>query len=339
MLKMFLSLFLISCIQEPSIYDPRDPINNSVPPDLETPVVTDVIVQTVEPQVDILWIIDNSCSMAEEQAKLVQNFPVFMQFFIDSGLDWHVGVVSTDTYSDDHRGKLQGSAEYRFLTPASPDPVALFSDMATLGTMGSGIERGRRAAYHALIDPLKSGYNRGFYRDEASLNLIVISDEDDYSESNPSREEFISFLTALKEDPELVTFSSIVGPIEGCPAAYPGPEYISVSEAVGGIVRSICYSDWAPALEELGLQAAGLRREYFLSQAPVVSSLDVQVQDGDYHWVGINAAQPTSCPSNCFSYQYDIVRNSITMLDYVPSQMAKIVIEYKLLSAATDSGF
>lgn len=333
-------LMISACDVEISIRKPDEALGPGNPPDLETPTKSENIVQTTNPQVDILWVVDNSCSMAEEQEKLADNFPAFMQFFIDSGLDWHVGVVSTDTYADDERGKLQGAAGYRYLTPASPDPIALFPEMSILGTRGSGDEKGRRAVHLALTDPLKSGFNRGFYRDDASLNVIVISDEDDYSGSDPTRNEFINFLTTLKEDPELVTFSSIVGPVGGCPTAFPGPEYISVSEAVGGIVESICSSDWAPVLEELGLRAAGLRREYFLSEIPVPGTIRVRVNDGDYFYQGIDSSlivvpedRSMLCEAAfCFTFSYSEVRNSILMEDYVPSPLAKINIEYQLLS-------
>jgi hypothetical protein len=279
--------------------------------------------------------------MAEEQAKLVQNFPVFMQFFIDSGLDWHVGVVSTDTGASDERGKLQGAGGYRYLTAAAPDPIALFTDMAVMGTGGSGDERGRRAAWLALTDPLKSSFNNGFYREDASLNVIVISDENDSSGAEPTRNEFINFMTTLKEDPELVTFSAIVGPVGGCPTADSGTEYLSVSEAVGGITESICASDWEPVLEELGLQAAGLRREYFLSELPVPGTIKVVVKDGGYVYEGVDAALITGpgdmdrlCEaSSCFTFTYSPARNSILMDDYVPSPLAQINIEYQLLSA------
>lgn len=328
------------CESEISIFDPGEGFGPGNPPTLETPTKVDQIVQVTTPQVDILWVIDNSCSMAEEQAKLVQNFPVFMQFFIDSGLDWHVGVVSTDTGASDEKGKLQGAGGYRFLTAASPDPVALFTDMAVMGTSGSGDERGRRAAHLALTDPLKSGFNNGFYRDEASLNVIVISDENDSSGSEPTRNEFINFMTTLKEDPELVTFSAIVGPVGGCPTADSGTEYLSVSEAVGGITESICASDWEPVLEELGLQAAGLRREYFLSELPVPGTIRVVVKDGGYVYEGVDAAliqapgdMDRLCEAaTCFTFSYSPARNSILMDDYVPSPLAQINITYELLS-------
>lgn len=335
-----LALLAGACENDFSIYDPGLATGVSNPPQLETPVRHDKIVQVTTPKVDIMWIIDDSCSMAEEQAKLTRNFPVFIQFFLDSGLDWHIGVVSTDTSASNKNGKLQGAAGYRYLTPDTPDPVALFSSMATLGTGGYWEEMGRRAAYRALTDPLKSGYNAGFYRDEASLHLVIISDEEDASASTPTRNEFINFLNTIKEDPELVTFSSIVGPVGGCPTAVAGAEYLAVTAAVGGVTESICANDWAPVLEELGLQAAGLRREYFLSELPVPGTIELWVKDKSYVYSGVDLGlveQPGDfeelCPTTtCFGFTYDSTRNSITMQDYVPSPLAEINIRYELLS-------
>jgi len=326
---------LSGCKRTYDFVEPVEVPTAGEPPSLETPVKTDVITQVTTPEVDILWVIDNSGSMAEEQAKLASNFSAFMEFFLDSGLDWHIGVVSTDCDGAE-KGKLQGAGGYRYLDVDSPNPVALFQQMATLGTNGSFDERGRRAAYSALTDPLLSGYNAGFYRENASLHVIVISDENDYSAQNPSRNEFINFMNSIKPDPETVTFSSIVGPQNGCATAEAGTDYLAVTAAVGGITESICLDDWAPVHEQLGLQAAGLKREYFLSDVPVAGTIEVVVEDGDYVYEGINLTEgedpETDCESlACFQYEYDERRNSIVMLDYVPSPLAKIIVSYELL--------
>lgn len=330
---------LVGCYQDILLNDKDKGQVVPNPPDLQTPSKTDKIVQVTTPKVDVLWVIDNSCSMSEEQAKLTRNFPKFIAFFLDSGLDWHIGVVTTDTVSRSESGKLQGASGYRYLDADSPNPEGLFSQMATLGTSGSYDEMGRRATYQALTDPNLSGYNSGFYRDEASLNVIIISDEEDSSGSNPSRNEFITFMRGLKADPTLVTFSSIVGPQGGCATAVAGTEYLAVTNAIGGVTESICKEDWEPVLTELGLQAAGLKREYFLSELPVEGTIEVEVIDGEYAYLGFDVAllgegetRTDVCPDCGFSYEYNPIRNSIVMLDYVPSPLASINITYELLS-------
>jgi hypothetical protein len=58
--------------------------------------------------VDVLIVVDNSCSMAEEQNKLAVNFDGFIQFFEEAEVDWQIGVVTTDTVSEGFQGRLIG---------------------------------------------------------------------------------------------------------------------------------------------------------------------------------------------------------------------------------------
>ncbi len=47
-------------------------------------------------QVDILWVIDNSGSMCQEQEILAQNFDLFIDEIDKGNLDFHIGVTTTD---------------------------------------------------------------------------------------------------------------------------------------------------------------------------------------------------------------------------------------------------
>ena len=99
---------------------PRYP--TSEPLAVEAPFQTDVIVQVSIPVVDVLFVIDDSCSMEDEQGALTANFPRFMDYFVGSGLDYHVGVVSTDLDSA-LGGKLRiGSDGSSYIDTSSLDP-------------------------------------------------------------------------------------------------------------------------------------------------------------------------------------------------------------------------
>src|SRR5690606_37791089 len=60
---------------------------------------TDRLLQSNQPEVDVLWVVDSSCSMSDDQAALMTYFPVFFDFFEGSGIDYHLGVVSTDMWA------------------------------------------------------------------------------------------------------------------------------------------------------------------------------------------------------------------------------------------------
>lgn len=331
--------FVVSCM-EYTIDDNNEPIlGEPNPPQLVPEVKTDVITQVAKHKVDVLWVIDNSCSMREEQATLVNSFEYFINYFLNSQLDWHIGVTSTDMDSRDEPGSygtLNSIGNVKYIDSNTPNPIAVFQDMASLGISGSGIERGIEAAFTAIAvhGNNGSGHNENFYREDANLSIIAISDEEDFS-VEPALPEFIDWLTNLKKDVDMVNFSSIVclqpGSLNGIPcgqvpsAVSVGAKYMSVTQAVGGILWDIREDDWDPVLDQLGIQAAGLKTEFFLTDLPVVETLDVWVVveaedsgEGTYHY---NFDFGTD-------YTYSRIRNSITFTTFVPPEFSKVEIYY-----------
>lgn len=324
---LVLGIPLLAACQDYNLAGPEDQAGKYNPPDLVTPKQVDRVTQITIPSVDVLWVIDNSCSMQAEQASLRSNFGDFMQYFTDSGLDYHVGVVSTDMEDRDHRGKLQldNRARDRFIDDSysSSDALNSFRERANLGIEGSGTECGKDAAFTALTTELNAT-NAGFYREEAGLSIIVISDEFDYSQVTDN--EFIAWMQALKVDPETVTFSSIVGLSDhDCGSTQRGTGYLEVTEAVGGIEWSICTEDWAGLLTQLGLQAAGLKREFFLSLVPIEDTIAVTAEVGE--------------DDRAFGddeWTYSRTRNSITFTEYIPDPLTVVNIEYDVLATSHD---
>src|SRR6476661_1736301 len=49
-------------------------------------------------KIDVLWVVDNSGSMATSQQNLANNFPSFIQKFQEKAYDFQMGVVTTDAY-------------------------------------------------------------------------------------------------------------------------------------------------------------------------------------------------------------------------------------------------
>jgi len=69
---------------------------------------TDVFQQDRANEVDLLVVIDNSCSMVEEQDNLARNFDAMLERFVEAEVDWRIGVTTTDVEEDRFRGRLQG---------------------------------------------------------------------------------------------------------------------------------------------------------------------------------------------------------------------------------------
>lgn len=155
------------------------------------------------PNVDVLFVIDNSGSMADQQQSLIASFDGFvkgMQNSLSGATSYHVGVVSTDDYGGNNGCGLIGdlitqtsgpsssqsmcgpfAGGGRFLTDAEPNLSAKFSCVAQIGTGGNSDERPARALMNAL-DPARNApgaCNAGFSRKDSLLVLVVITDEDD----------------------------------------------------------------------------------------------------------------------------------------------------------------
>ena len=328
---------------QPPLANPEEP---------QSPRAEDRIVQVTTPEVDVLFVVDNSGSMRANQENLAANFPAFLSFFLGSGLDYHIAVTSTDAgISDDYcsgnnalKGALKEFNGYRWVDENTVDPEAVFNGMSSLGVTGSGCEQGLATSYLAL-ETLRDTTNAGFQRDTASVHTIVLSDEQDQSEDyqpvHITLDEYKPWYSGLKTLVEDRSFSAIVctertsGLFSACPIGSAGTRYAEVVGSVGGMVADITADDFAVVLEELGLRASGYRREYFLSQIPVVETLEVKIEQTN----GATAVMAMGPEAEGGEFEYDEVRNAIEFHSFIPEALDTVVISYVLLSASQDPQF
>lgn len=235
----------------------------------------DTFQQIAAARVDVLFVVDNSPSMIEEQENLGRNFRSFFEHLVRAGADYHIGVTTTDVYKDN--GRLQGSPE--IITRDTPDPLAAFASNVKVGTEGTAREKGLEAARRTMeLRP------EGFLRDDAWLFFIFVSDEDDNSEPGTPRF-FYRYFKGLKGkgNDGMVGAGAIVGDRPGgcigedgnADAAY---RYAETVQMMGGQVGSICDPQFDRALKEMGVDAVGLRRKFTLSRAPDLETLTVTVR-------------------------------------------------------------
>ena len=188
---------------------PLDDEGSTVPEtcEAESPVVP-------AQKTDILFVIDNSGSMREEQVGVATELPAFVSRLVQgSGVaqDFRVGVITTSVYEylsvngsavenrtfPEEAGRLRpvppaadggvapGAGE-RVLEGEDPQLVEKFRRLVQQGTGGSGQETPFEAVRLAVSEPLVSqpleqGGNGGFLRDGARLLVVVVTDEEDCS--------------------------------------------------------------------------------------------------------------------------------------------------------------
>ena len=218
---------------------------------------------------DVLFVIDNSASMAEEQAQLAANFAVFVEALQDSNADFKLGVTTMDP----NDGGVLTSAPLTRDTPALGEA---FSAAVQVGDDGDRDERGLEMALSAL-----SGANPGFVRDGANLNVVFFSDEDDHSPL--SLQDYLDALARLAPEKDF-SAHAIVGDLpDGCSsgtaAANAGARYIEATELSGGYLDSICAESYANILSRIGLELAGLIDTFMLERLPDPETLIVWVDE------------------------------------------------------------
>jgi hypothetical protein len=187
---------------------------------------------------DLIFIVDDSSSMDPNQDALIANFPRFIEVLsgIEGGLpNVHIAVISTDVGADPtplgepfvaqncdgvgHDGRFivgpqdvgcPGINDQWLIDVADEDGTRIrnydgeladrFTCMATLETGGCGFEMPLEALRRALEHP----DNQGFFRDDAHLGVVILSDEDDCS---------VHDLSMMGDDPRS-DLSSTYGPLD-----------------------------------------------------------------------------------------------------------------------------
>ena len=224
---------------------------------------------------DVLWVVDNSCSMDDEQGYLADDFGYFYTIVDNAGVDYRIATVTTD--DEDFVGATP------VIDPTTPNGAATFATNCTVGTNGSGTERGLQEGYEALVLAYNNTPpNTGFWRQDAGLRVVYVSDEEDQSGSWNT---YLSYYQGLKADPDQVVLSAIVG-TDGYNAvscsgpggnADPGNGYVDVAAATGGVLGSICDPDWSTVLTNLAWITVSLEDSFELSLEAIESTLIVYV--------------------------------------------------------------
>lgn len=208
---------------------------------------------------DILFVVDNSCSMEDEQDLLARNFDAFIQELTTAKADYRMGVVTTDL-SDTSQGRewvgvrvssfapqppkqltgvtatgcqlldIQHScfrgpeAAKRVVTSEMPaaEQVAAFGANVRVGSCGSGDEEGLSGLIRGLERMADGDCNAGFLRPGANLVVVILSDEDDQSKNRPGLSNDVgNLLNRLAELKPMsqIRFAGIIGASVGANGA------------------------------------------------------------------------------------------------------------------------
>lgn len=326
---MLFAVMALLCLVGCSEYELKSPAEEvwvgGNPPELGIPSHEDRFMQEPSHPADIIFAIDQSCSMSDNIAQLSASIPHFFDTLNFYNLDYRVGVISTDGFSD-YSGELTWFGGINYIIPETPNQQSVFSSMSYLAR-GSG-ENGLAAITHSLTTAFEE--NQEFYRVGAPLAYIVISDEPDQSQRNEHVDQpgvspfllaaFLDWLEPYKQNQ--ITVSAIAtDPARTCPSVYSaGTRYKRTTQYTNGRFHNICDGDWELVLEDLAQWAVPRRYEYFLSQNPIEETIEVFVERGEITFVYEAEVD----------WYYNNVRNSIVFYEYEHQAGDVVRITYDL---------
>ena len=187
---------------------------------------------------DVLVVVDDSCSMEDEQATLAGQADDLFETLAALATDYNIAVMdSTD-------GEIEA-----VIQPETRDPRGVFAEAVVQGSEGVGHERSLDNALAALVDPElvgEGGPNAGWRRRGAALMLLVLSDEDDQSDLLLNSELLPAFGEVV--DPRYLQINAIAGGAVGCfnesRQARPSPRLDLARRLTGGEFQEICEPPW-----------------------------------------------------------------------------------------------
>jgi hypothetical protein len=253
-------------------------------PDAQSPDpvwTTESLVQGAPPAVDVLFVVDGTGSMAEEQGALGAAASAFVTTLDEQGLDWQIGVASTDP---EDGGVLYGDPW--ILTPESEAPAPALA--LALGAVGTGHvppSAGLDAATLTLRDP--SGQNHGFRRASAGLHVVFVSDGEDQSGSVLGADPVAAFVAVLEgqaaRSGQPARASAVVGDApHGCDGATgnanAGLRYLEVAERTGGAQVSVCDVDFTSVAATLGELVVAWPTRFALQATPAEGTVTATIE-------------------------------------------------------------
>jgi hypothetical protein len=254
------------------------------PPDLpdvgwgsvDKPVILDLPPIQGCSQLDVLFVVDDSGSMANEQEKLAAAVPGFIEQLraFDLGFDMHIGVTTTNLEYPSNPEECRSLGALVSQTPMGAcldgdrsyltqddDIEAVFPCLFSVGVSGYGA--GEEYSAGAMVAALLPSYvdvdvdawpgsyrkdtcNVDFFRPDAGLVIVLLTDEDDRSSAGNAIE-WASQLWYLQEGPLVLV--AFIQQLECGPVA-DVQELERLTMFVPSHVSSICAEDFAAELDE-----------------------------------------------------------------------------------------
>lgn len=288
--------------------EPTEPTNPSVVLNDKVEKFTQNVAESHP--VDILWVIDDSGSMADEQNALAANFESFINQFLLKDIDFRMGITTTDGTSTKN-GKMVGDSSKLTSAAALANKsqfLSNFKSWVKVGTKGSGREQGLQTSENFI-----NRYEASFLRKDAVLAIVYLTDEEDSSPKTV--QSYLNTLQATKENKAHVKAYSIITMKEKATYAETwGSRYEEMSKLTAGVVSDI-KKDFSSTLLNIGEQIVTLLDSFALNESPYQDKIRVYVNGNEV----------------VDGWTFNAEQRSVTFQkDHLPAEGSQVEIRYQV---------
>ncbi|MCX6118734.1 MAG: hypothetical protein NT027_14430 [Proteobacteria bacterium] len=235
---------------------------------------------TAKGVLDLLIVVDNSGSMAQEQSNLADRMTPLLSAVKDS--DWQIAITTTDPKNNCVTSLIQKGDWF---------VETRFKNAINAGTDGTGIERHFLRAVEGLQSTCLFGPGK-WVRKNSTLAVLFLTDEDNcfvgsggqgYACSGApdlSPNYLIDYLSSIRKiGTEARVYGLYWGPNSQCSTALKSADEISkVVAATSGTWGSICDNDYSTTLSKISSDVAKiLKADFSLKSIPDAGTLKVNV--------------------------------------------------------------
>lgn len=270
-------------------------------------------------KLDLLVVTDNSGSMANNQEKLSRSFQSLVNHL--DLVDWQIAVTTTDVSSgqfstrgsllelEESRGSKIGEyiirsttarADQKF-TLAVQRPEAEPSCYGATYNCGHFDEQPLLASLLTFRSPRV--HDLGFYRPDADVAVLVLSDEDEFGDGRAEATKADQFLAQFKsvfgDEKKLIVSGVVIKPgdkdcfdqqsaqkVGTAPPAY-ATHVAELSQMTQGRLYSICESNYTRAMKDFANQLSNLVNSFDLPEMPKKDGFKVKLTPAQPHIVSV----------------------------------------------------
>jgi hypothetical protein len=311
--------------------------------------------KTISVPIDILWVVDNSGSMATSQSQVATNVTSFIEKFKNTNFDFQIAVTTTEAYKSQAMfGGVSSWSRFRdgrddtshtgvfVMDKDTPNLESVFQTNILQGIDGSADERG----FQSLVSAMSNTDNLNqFPRKGAFLAVIFMTDEEDFSWNgtaniqldslgNPNvitdprldpisqTTDFLDTLTDSTATKKNYNVNTIAIFDQTCLNAlstdFPGrriAERYAELTDATGGVKASLCDDFSGILSNLTDSILIQTTKFYLNREPQIDSLEIYVNEALY-------------PSS--KWDYNVEDNSISFhADSIPAKDASIRVKFQ----------